>query len=112
MSGEAKMSPSDSVSFCRCLADDTRQAILQLLQKKGELRVNDIVAAFQKTTQPTISHHLAILKHEGLVNARREGKEILYSLNAENLEECCGMLFARFVPAKSVAPTRKRRTAR
>ena len=105
-------STADCVSFCRCLADDTRQEILQLLQKRGELRVNDIVAAFQKTTQPTISHHLAILKHEGLVNARREGKEVLYSLNAENLEECCGMLFARFVPAKSLTTTRKRGATR
>ena len=90
------------VAFCRALADDTRQEILQLLQKKGELRVNDIVAAFERSSQPTISHHLKILKHEGLVESRRAGKEIIYSLNQENFEECCGMLWAKFIPIKSI----------
>ena len=74
-----------------------------MLQKKGELRVSDIVAAFARSSQPTISHHLKILKHEGLVNSRREGKEILYSLNAENVDECCGMLWAKFAPGKLLA---------
>jgi DNA-binding transcriptional ArsR family regulator len=95
--------PTDCVAFCRALADDTRQEILQLLQKKGAMRVNDSVAAFKRSSQPTISHHLKILKQEGLVAARREGKEIYYSLNEENVEECCGMLWAKFVPLKSIA---------
>ena len=93
----------DCVAFCRALGDGTRQDILQLLQKKGEMRVSDIVAAFEHSSQPTISHHLKILKHEKLVTSRREGKEILYSLDRENVEECCGILWAKFVPAKSIA---------
>jgi ArsR family transcriptional regulator len=92
----------DCVSFCRVLGDETRQDILQLLQKKGEMRVSDIVAAFERSSQPTISHHLKILKHERLVVSRRAGKEIFYALNQENVEECCGMLWAKFVPAKSI----------
>ncbi len=93
----------DCVAFCRALGDETRQEILQLLQKKGELRVNDIVAAFKRSSQPTISHHLKILKHEGLVTRRRVGKEILYALDEDNVEECCGMLWSKFVPAKTLA---------
>lgn len=108
------MAGIDCVAFCRALGDSTRQEILQLLQKKGELRVNDIVAAFEHSSQPTISHHLKILKHEGLVNSRREGKEIIYSLNQENVDECCGMLWAKFAPNKLLTirlakPTRKAR---
>jgi ArsR family transcriptional regulator, arsenate/arsenite/antimonite-responsive transcriptional repressor len=108
------MDVTDCVAFCRALGDTTRQEILQLLQKKGELRVNDIVATFEHSSQPTISHHLKILKHEGLVNSRREGKEILYSLNQENVDECCGMLWAKFAPNKLLAirlakPARKAR---
>ena len=102
----------DCVAFCRALGDNTRQEILQLLQKKGELCVNDIVAAFKRSSQPTISHHLKILKHEGLVNSRREGKEIIYSLNAENVGECCGLLWAKFAPAKSVTARVPLKTAR
>lgn len=102
------MSNFDCVSFCRALGDETRQEILQMLQKKGEMGVSAIVAAFERSSQPTISHHLKVLKHEGLVTSRREGKEILYALNAENVEECCGMLWSKFVPAKSLAPRKAR----
>ena len=94
------MAQIDCVAFCRALGDNTRQEILQLLRKKGEMRVSAIVTAFARSSQPTISHHLKILKHEGLVNSRRDGKEILYSLNEENVDECCGMLWAKFAPGK------------
>jgi ArsR family transcriptional regulator len=83
------------VDFCRALADETRQAILQLLLARGELCVNDIVAAFSKS-QPTISHHLNILQTTGLLRTRRDGKQVYYSVNQDNLTECCGMLWSKF----------------
>jgi ArsR family transcriptional regulator, arsenate/arsenite/antimonite-responsive transcriptional repressor len=101
----------DCVAFCRALGDSTRQDILQTLENKGEMRVNDIVAAFHRSSQPTISHHLKILRQEGLVTTRRDGKEIYYSLNRENVEECCGMLWAKFVPLKALARYSSRRRA-
>jgi len=94
------MKQFDCVSFCRAIGDETRQGILQLLQEKGELSVTEIAAAFKRVRQPTISHHLKILRNEELVTARRQGKQVLYSLNADNVEECCGMLWSRFVPEK------------
>lgn len=102
----------DCVSFCRALGDSTRQEILEVLQKKGAMRVNEIVAAFNRSSQPTISHHLKILRQEGLVSTRRDGKEIYYALNTENVEECCGTLWAKFVPTKSLALFRKPRRER
>ncbi len=98
----AKVELVDCVAFCRAMGDETRQEILRLLQHKGEMCVGDIVKAFKKSSQPTISHHLKILRQERLVDSRREGKEIYYSLNEDNVAECCGQLFARFVPAKSL----------
>lgn len=98
----AKVELVDCVAFCRAMGDETRQEILRLLQHKGEMCVSDIVKAFNKSSQPTISHHLKILKQERLVDSRREGKEIYYSLNEDNVAECCGQLFARFVPAKAL----------
>jgi ArsR family transcriptional regulator len=92
----------DCVAFCRALSDSTRQDILELLKKKDELCVSGIVAAFSHISQPTISHHLKILTHEGLVKRRRKGKEIFYALNEENVEECCGVLWNKFRPAKSI----------
>lgn len=101
------MKQTDCVSFCRAMSDQTRQDILQMLQKKGEMGVTAIVAAFGRHSQPTISHHLKILRHEGLVISRRAGKEIIYSLNGDNVEECCGMLWTKFVPTKSLTKARR-----
>ena len=84
----------DCVAFCKALADETRQGILQMLLEE-EKNVGDLVRAFS-TSQPTISHHLNILKSMGLVSSRKEGKHVYYSINRENVVECCGMLVAKF----------------
>jgi ArsR family transcriptional regulator len=84
----------DCVEFCKALADDTRQQILVMLLD-GEKCVGDIVAAFNMS-QPTISHHLGVLKQFNLVTSRKEGKLVFYDINRDNLVECCGMLMAKF----------------
>ena len=90
------------VDFCRALGDTTRQALVKELQREGERCVSDLVARFA-LSQPTISHHLLLLKQAGLVTSRREGKLVYYAINQENVVECCGMLLAAFTPAP--APT-------
>jgi ArsR family transcriptional regulator len=84
----------DCVEFCKALADDTRQQILVLLLD-GEKCVGDIVAAFEMT-QPTISHHLGVLRQFNLVTSRKEGKQVFYDINRDNLVGCCGLLMAKF----------------
>jgi ArsR family transcriptional regulator len=84
----------DCVEFCKALADDTRQRILQMLLEK-EMCVSDIVDAFEMS-QPTISHHLNVLKQFDLVTSRKEGKQVFYAINRDNVVECCGRLMARF----------------
>ena len=84
----------DCVEFCKALADETRQRILEMLLE-GEMRVGDIVDAFT-ISQPTISHHLSVLKQFGLVTRRKEGKQVFYAINRDNVAECCGRLIARF----------------
>jgi ArsR family transcriptional regulator len=84
----------DCVEFCRALADDTRQKILVMLLEE-ELCVGDIVEAFHMS-QPTISHHLGVLKQFNLVTSRKEGKQVFYTINHNNVVECCGQLMAKF----------------
>ncbi len=84
----------DCVEFCKALADDTRQRILIMLLE-GERCVGDIVAEFDMS-QPTISHHLGILKQFDLVTNRKEGKQVYYAINQDNVVECCGQLIAKF----------------
>jgi ArsR family transcriptional regulator len=84
----------DCVAFCKALGDETRQAILQMLLE-GERCVGDLTECFSMS-QPTISHHLNILKSLGLVTSRKDGKHIYYGINRDSVSECCGMLVAKF----------------
>ena len=84
----------DCVDFCKALADDTRQQILVLLLD-GEKCVSDIVDVFDMS-QPTISHHLSILKQFNLVTSRKEGKLVFYDINHSNVVACCGQLMLKF----------------
>lgn len=86
--------PVTCVDFCKALSDETRQKILEMLQQR-EMCVSDIVESFN-ISQPTVSHHLNILKNVGLVESRKEGKLVFYSINQENVNECCGMIVTKF----------------
>ena len=84
----------DCVDFCKALADDTRQQILVMLLER-EMSVGEVVEAFTMS-QPTISHHLNVLKQFKLVVSRKDGKQVFYSINHDNVMECCGQLMAKF----------------
>jgi len=75
-----------SVDLFKALGDITRQEILALL-RKHEMNVTDICKTFEEMTQPTISHHLHILKNCDLVDTRREGKMIYYYVNKKMLHD-------------------------
>ncbi len=64
----------------RVLGDPTRLRIWNVLQG-GERNVTALCKRL-KVPQPTVSHHLGILRMSGLVINRRSGKEIFYSLNS------------------------------
>lgn len=97
------MANFDMVAFCKALGDETRQRILEILQNEGEKCVSDLVDVFN-VSQPTISHHLNFLKQANLVTSRRDGKQIYYRANQDNIVECCGMLFTKFVPIELNLP--------
>src|SRR5512142_486232 len=94
------MFKSSSVTFAKALADETRQKIMRLCCCEW-LSVNDIVAQ-TKVAQPTVSHHLAILRDAGLVKVRREGRQTFYTLNQEAVIVCCGRLMSAFAPEQEV----------
>ena len=84
----------DCVEFCKALADPTRQKILEMLLVK-ERPVGEVVEAFN-LTQPTVSHHLEILSRNGLLTSRKNGKQVFYRTNKDNLVYCCGNLMSKF----------------
>lgn len=74
----------------RVLSDPTRVRILYLLSR-AELCVHDL-AQLLGISQPAASHHLRILRMQGLVRTRRAGKSIYYALDDEHVVELfrCG----------------------
>lgn len=71
----------------RALADPTRLGILALLAaQRRPLCVCDIVARFP-LEQPTISHHLKVLRQAGLAEAERRGLWVYYRPSREGLME-------------------------
>ena len=95
----------DTVEFAKALADETRQKIMALCCCK-QLSVNEIVEALD-VTQPTVSHHLAILKRAGLVRTERRGKQVLYTLNQEDLADACCQVVVAFAPEVEVSIDKK-----
>lgn len=68
----------------KALADPTRRHILELLRTK-DLTAGEIAEHFDMT-KPSLSHHLNTLKTAGLVEAERDGQNIIYSLNTSVLQ--------------------------
>ncbi len=91
----------DPVIFAKAIADETRQKIMKICCCEW-LSVNEIVEHLN-VTQPTVSHHLAILREAGLVNIREEGKQTFYQLNQNRMTTCCGQLRTTFSP-EVIAP--------
>lgn len=87
----------NSITFAKAIADETRQKIMGLLCCQW-LCVNDIVAKLGEVSQPTVSHHLSILRDAELVHTRRDGKQIFYTLNQEAVAFCCNNLIFKFAP--------------
>jgi ArsR family transcriptional regulator, arsenate/arsenite/antimonite-responsive transcriptional repressor len=69
-------------SLFKALGDETRLGILGfLLAKKDALCVCHIEDYVKALSQPTISHHLRLLREAGLVTAERKGTWVYYSVN-------------------------------
>lgn len=96
----------DVIEFAKAIADDTRQQIMKLCCCR-RLSVSEITDKIG-VSQPTVSHHLAILRDAGLVTAEREGRETHYTLNCERITVCCGQLMLAFAPQEQVTQTVQR----
>jgi ArsR family transcriptional regulator, arsenate/arsenite/antimonite-responsive transcriptional repressor len=69
----------------KALADPTRVAIVNRLTMAEALCVCDLTAAFE-LSQPTISHHLRILREAGIVEAERRGTWAYYRLAPDAID--------------------------
>ncbi|MGH3034121.1 MAG: ArsR/SmtB family transcription factor [Gaiellaceae bacterium] len=92
--GAPPLSPEtrdDLVRRFKALADPTRVAIVNRLAGAGEVCVCVFVDELE-LSQPTISHHLRVLREAGLVEARRHGTWAYYRLVPEAISDLAGAL--------------------
>ena len=78
----------------RAIADPTRRRIMNALKQKGACSIGKDVGLCACDieervclTQPTISHHMSILKRAGLVEAKKEGQWMWYRRNETAVRE-------------------------
>src|SRR3954447_23225755 len=69
------------VALFRLLSDKTRLSILMLLSK-GERNVTSLCEELS-LPQPTVSHHLGLLRMSNLIGNRRNGKQVFYGRNGQ-----------------------------
>ena len=73
----------DIVEVCRMFGDPTRLAIVEQLARAA-MSVGQLCKKMG-LPQPSMSHHLGLLRHTGIVNRERKGKQRIYSLNRKQL---------------------------
>lgn len=81
-------------SVFKALADPTRRKILRLLNEKDRT-AGELTDLFP-ISGPSMSHHFAILKNAGLVEAQRNGQQIVYSLNTTAFQDLLASLMDIF----------------
>jgi len=95
----------------RALADPTRRRILDLLAERGTLTVSELAAQFPDLVASGISKHLMALRATGLVTATRQGRNQLYTIDADAMSRALAPWLARYEAYWAGALTRLREAA-
>ena len=92
----ATMTDSD-VALLQALADPNRLAIVRKLVQEGEAGAGEFTACCE-VAQPTISHHLKVLREAGVVATSRRGTSIRYRLHPQATRRLAALL-SSLIPA-------------
>ena len=83
----------DLVQVFKLLSDETRLRVLMYLAREGELHVTALCDKLGQS-QPAVSHHLALLRVAGLIEARRDGKHNFYSVRVKHFHRLMTEIFS------------------
>ena len=85
------------VALLQALADPNRLAIVRKLVQDGEAGAGEFTACCE-VAQPTISHHLKVLRESGVVATSRRGTSIRYRLHPDGMRRLAALL-SSLIPA-------------
>jgi len=91
-----RLAAGEAVAVLKLLANEDRLLLLCKLSQ-GELCVADLEQALD-IRQPTLSQQLGVLRTEGAVNARRDGKRMYYSVADPKLLQVLAFLYRLYCP--------------
>ena len=107
------------------IADPSRRRVLDLLVQRGEASASRLAGQVPFSRQ-AVSKHLVVLEQAGLIDHRKEGREVLYRVDAERLDQATRAMadvarqwdrrleaikrLAEAAHAEAAHATRKRRT--
>eukprot|EP01137_Pigoraptor_chileana_P030948 Opistho-2@18112 len=91
-----RQAAGQAVGALKVLANEERLLLLCQLSQ-GEMSVGDLEAALD-IHQPTLSQQLGVLRGEGVVNTRRDGKRIFYSVADPKLMQVLEVLYQLYCP--------------
>ncbi|MCX5727141.1 MAG: metalloregulator ArsR/SmtB family transcription factor [Candidatus Saganbacteria bacterium] len=94
------MSPEYNILF-EALSDEVRREILHYLKDK-ELCAQEIHSKFI-ASRTAISYHLSLLNKAGLLNTRKEGRNIYYSLNLDPVYRYLGNFIEKLIFSPSLS---------
>jgi ArsR family transcriptional regulator, arsenate/arsenite/antimonite-responsive transcriptional repressor len=114
------METGGAVVALEALAQESRLGIFRLLVEAGPAGLPaGLIAERMKLPPPTLSFHLAQLKHSGLIGFKRDGRSLIYSANFVEMDDligfltdnCCGGDAAQCAPAPRSKTKRERKSA-
>lgn len=103
--------PDATDDLFRTLADPSRRRILDLLADRGPLTVSELAAQFPHLVASGISKHLMALRATGLVTATRQGRNQIYTIDADAMARALAPWLARYETYWAGALTRLREVA-
>ena len=103
--GKGRSSLAQNAVF-KALGDPTRREILKILGR-GELAAGALADHFDMA-RPSVSHHFAVLKEADLITSRREGQQIIYSLNTTVVQDMVAWMWDLFGSGAQAEPREKK----
>jgi DNA-binding transcriptional ArsR family regulator len=73
------------------IADPSRRRVLDLLVSNGDVSASWL-AGHVPFSRQAVSKHLAVLEQAGLVSRRKQGREVLYQVQADRLDQATGAM--------------------
>jgi DNA-binding transcriptional ArsR family regulator len=82
----------DLVQLFKLLGDETRVRVLHYLMQREELNVRTLCKLLGQS-QPAVSHHLALLREDGIIACRRDGKHNYYHIVPKRFQSYLDLMF-------------------